>query len=116
VLQQPGGQKSGLTADDLGRLHAPGQWAPGVYSVQDRDGREIQRLAVNIPPQESDLAAWGPLDWQQQLVRSQAPQRTSASAILYDSKPGRKELWRLLLLAALGLLLLETIVANRSSA
>jgi hypothetical protein len=116
VMQQPGGQKLALTADDLGRLHAPGQWAPGVYSVQDRDGREIQRLAVNIPPRESDLAAWRPLDWQQQLVRGQAPQRTSPSAILYDSKPGRKELWRLLLLAALGLLLLETIVANRSSA
>jgi hypothetical protein len=116
VVQQPGGQKLAVTADDLGRLHAPGQRAPGIYSVQDRDGREIQRLAVNIPSRESDLAAWRPLDWQQQLARSQAPLRTSASAILYDSRPGRKELWRLLLLAALGLLLLETIVANRSSA
>jgi hypothetical protein len=116
VVQQSGGQKLAVTADDLGRLRAPGQWAPGTYSVHDRDGREIQRLAVNIPPRESDLAAWRPLDWQQELARSQEPRRTSPSAILYGPNTGRKELWRLLLLAALGLLLLENIVANRSSA
>ena len=116
TLRRPGGQTQALAADDLGRLRAPGGSMPGIYSVQDLEGREVQRLAVNIPARESDLAAWRPLDWQQQLVRNQPPQQTSARALFFGSRGGRREFWRLLLLAALGLLLVETIVANRSPA
>ncbi len=57
ILQGPGGQKSPLVTEGRSRWHASGSFMPGIYSVQDEKGLEIQRVAVNVPPRESDLAA-----------------------------------------------------------
>ena len=116
VLQGPGGQKLPLAADGGRRFHASGSFMPGVYSVQGEKGLEIERVAVNLPPQESDLAAMPALEFQKQLVRHEEPPRTSPGALLFGSKSSQKELWRLVLLGVLGLLLMETLVSNRTSA
>jgi len=116
TMHCPDGQNRPLTTDDSGRIRNPGLSIPGIYSLHSRDGMEVQRVAVNLPPRESDLAALKPGEFQQQLTRVQVPRETSPGAIIFGSKTGQKEFWRLLLLATVGLLLLETLVANRSSA
>jgi hypothetical protein len=86
----------------------------GFYSVSDDSGWERWRLAANPPPIESDLAAWDPSAAEGLLAR-----RTDAESDLppgwFGNEPGRQEWWRLLLAAALALLLIETVVANRST-
>ncbi len=85
----------------------------GFYSVSDESGRERWRLAANPPPIESDLAAWEPSAAGGRLAR-----RTDAESDLppgwFGNEPGRQEWWRILLAAALALLLIETVVANRT--
>jgi hypothetical protein len=116
TIDCPDKQTRSLATDDLGRIRNPGLTSPGIYSFHNRAGNEVHRVAVNLPSRESDLAAWKPGDFQQQLTRVQVPRETSPAAILFGSKTGQKEFWRLLLLAAVGFLLLETLLANRSSA
>ena len=86
----------------------------GFYSVTDDSGRERWRLAANPPPIESDLAALEPSVAEGRLAR-----RTDAESELppgwFGNEPGRQEWWRILLAAALALLLIETVVANRST-
>jgi hypothetical protein len=86
----------------------------GFYSVSDDSGRERWRLAANPPPLESDLAALEPAAAEGRLTR-----RTDAESDLppgwFGNEPGRQEWWRILLAAALALLLIETVVANRST-
>ena len=85
----------------------------GFYSVSDESGRERWRLAANPPPIESDLAALEPSAADGRLAR-----RTDAESDLppgwFGNEPGRQEWWRILLAAALALLLIETVVANRT--
>jgi hypothetical protein len=86
----------------------------GFYSVTDDSGRERWRLAANPPPVESDLAAWEP-----SAVESRLARRTDAESDLppgwFGNEPDRQEWWRILLAAALAFLLIETVVANRST-
>ncbi|MFM8879573.1 MAG: vWA domain-containing protein [Verrucomicrobiota bacterium] len=86
---------------------------PGFYSVTDDAGRERWRLAANPPPVESDLSALETAEAERRLARS-----TDAESDLppgwFGNEPGRREWWRPLLAAALALLLVETVVANRS--
>ena len=86
----------------------------GFYSVTDDSGRERWRLAANPPPIESDLAALEPSVAEGRLAR-----RTDAESELppgwFGNEPGRQEWWRILLAAGLALLLIETVVANRST-
>ena len=85
----------------------------GFYSVTDNSGRERWRLAANPPPIESDLAALEPSAADGRLARL-----TDAESDLppgwFGNEPGRQEWWRILLAAALALLLIETVVANRT--
>lgn len=88
--------------------------AAGFYSLSDASGPERWRLAANPPPVESDLAALEPAAAADRLAR-----RTDAESDLppgwFGNEPGRREWWRILLGAALALLLVETIVSNRSA-
>lgn len=81
--------------------------------MSDESGRERWRLAANPPPIESDLAALEPSAADGRLAR-----RTDAESDLppgwFGNEPGRQEWWRILLAAALALLLIETVVANRT--
>lgn len=87
----------------------------GAYRVTEA-GRESQRFAVNLfDPAESDV----------RLRTDETPEDASAAQIASvkignidvtaaaGAAPARKELWRLLLLAALGILVLEWYVYHR---
>jgi hypothetical protein len=115
-IQGPGGKDVTTTADDQGQLLGLAWTRPGVYVVRDSSGKELRRLAVNVPPQESDLAALSANDFQQQLPRASESQPSSLLAGLFGSTSNHRELWRVLLFAALGLLLVELFVANRTLA
>jgi hypothetical protein len=115
TLQMPDGKQRHLKADVQGRLRDPGLLLPGTYSLRDNTGHEIRRMAVNLPPQESDLEALRPTDFLQQLVRAQDSTKQTLAAGLFGSRHERREFWAALLLGALILLLVEPFVANRTS-
>jgi hypothetical protein len=115
-LQSPVGPERVLVADDQGRLRDPGLAGPGIYSLRGPEGREAQRVAVNVPAQESDLAALAPIDVQSQLVRVPTEPATTLAAGLFGPTRTRQEFWAVLLLTVLALLFLETVWANRTSA
>lgn len=98
-------------ADGTGRIEVD---TSGFYSLSDPSGRERGRLAANPPPIESDLAALDPREAEHRLAR-----RTDAESELppgwLGGESGRQEWWRVLLMAALVFLLVETVVANRST-
>jgi len=111
-----GQNENTVTADGDGRLQNLDFSKPGIYSIADRTGQEIQRLAVNVPVEESDLAALTGTDFQKQLARTPEPHQPTVAASLFGSDDHRKDLARLLLLAGLGLLFAETFLANRTYA
>ncbi|MCE2825682.1 MAG: BatA and WFA domain-containing protein [Verrucomicrobium sp.] len=86
----------------------------GIYRLADPAGTERWRRAANPPPVESDLAALDASAAAGLLAR-----RTDAESDLppgwFGNEPGRREWWRLLMGAALAVLLIETVVANRST-
>lgn len=115
TLRQPDGKEIHSTADEQGRLRDPGMTLPGVYSLRDQASREVRRMAVNLPPQESNLEALRPADFPQQLVRVQDNPKQTLAAGLLGTRNDRREYWTALLLGALILLLVEPFVANRTS-
>lgn len=114
-LAGPDGKEATLTADDSGRLDL-NLAQPGLYSLREVAGRELRRFAVNVPVSESDLAALRPAEFQQQIVRAPAEEASTLAAGLFGAARNQREFWRVLLLAALGLLFVETLIANRSHA
>jgi hypothetical protein len=115
-LRRLGGPASKLTADAEGRVQLVNINDPGIYLLQDQDGRELQRLVVNLPAEESDLTAIKPAEFLQRLTRSDQPLHRPAGNGWFGSNQRQKELWRLLLLGVLGLLLGEVLLANRTYA
>jgi len=114
-LRKPDGTEAQLTSDEKGRLKAPGLSLPGTYSLRDKAGHEVRRLAVNLPIQESNLEALRPADFLQQLVRVQETPRQTLAAGLFGARNDQRQFWTALLLGALILLLVEPFVANRTS-
>ena len=115
TLVRPDGKAARLTADAQGRLRNPGLAIPGVYSLRDKSGHEIRRMAVNVSPKESNLETLRPADFLQQLVRVQGNPKETLAAGLFGTHHHQREFWTALLLAALVLLLIEPFVANRTS-
>ncbi|HZR18953.1 MAG TPA: hypothetical protein VFE51_16820, partial [Verrucomicrobiae bacterium] len=115
ILNLPGGKQARLTADDHGRIHDPHMSEPGIYSLHDKTGRELRRMVVNVPTQESNLEALRAADFQQQLVRGQDNPKQTLAAGLFGPHHDQREFWTALLLGALILLLIEPFVANRTS-
>lgn len=113
-LASPDGKSRAVTTDSQGRLDLRPD-APGFYALSDRAGREVRRFSVNVPAAEADLAALRPGEFQQQIVRAEHD-ASSLSAGLFGTTRSQREFWRTLLLAALGLLFVETLFANRSHA
>ncbi len=113
---RPGKAETNAVADASGRLRNLDFGQPGIYSIRDRAGVEVQRVAVNVPGEESDLTALTPAEFQRQLTRLPEAQRDTLAAGLFGDKDGQKELWRFFLLAVLVLLFAEVFVANRSYA
>lgn len=116
TLVRPDGKETRLTADEQGRLRDPRMTMPGIYSLRDKSGHELRRMAVNVPPEESNLEAVRPADFLQKLVRVQDNPRETLAAGLFGTRHNRREFWTALLLGALVLLLIEPFVANRTPA
>jgi hypothetical protein len=114
TLRGPKQQEVTVTPNDRGILEVH-LAEPGLYSVLDDAGRELRRMAVNVPAAESDLASWKPADVQRQLVREPIKSSDNLTAGLFGGDNRRKEYWRLLLLAALALMFVETAFSNRSA-
>jgi hypothetical protein len=115
-LQPATGKERMLKADDQGRLRDLGLTVPGIYSLRDQAGKEIRRLAVNLPSQESDLNAYRSAEVQAQFVRIDEAPKTTLSAGLFGPKSNQKEFCSVLLLSVLALLFVELVVANRTLA
>ena len=115
-LLSPDGKEAVITADDHGQLRDVLFPTPGFYSLRNPQGAELRRFAVNLPVQESDLAALSSNDFQQQLARAPEPRKTTLAAGLFGSGSNQKELWRVLLLAVVVLLFTELLIANRTLA
>jgi hypothetical protein len=116
TLKREGGTELKLKTDDQGRLRDVVLDAPGIYSLKDDTGKELRRIAVNLPPSESSLSSLAPGDLQQQIVRSAEPLRPTLSASLFGNPSQGREYWRILLLGALVLMLMEPLMANKTAA
>jgi len=114
-LNAPGGNHVLVSCDDQGRLRDAVLKSPGIYSLRDNSGHELRRIAVNLPAQESDLEAMPAVDFQQQITRTEEPPRQTLTASLFGSQETEKELCTLLLGGAVLLLLLEPLLANRTT-
>lgn len=112
-LQRPGGAEINLTTEQSGLIQDLLLESPGIYILKDSTGRELHRFAANLPASESDLTTLAPPDAEQQLVRNAEAKDAVLAAGLFGDPTRGKELWRVLLAAALLLLMLEPILANR---
>ncbi len=115
-IQRTGSPEVALQSDDDGTLRDVPLPVPGIYSVKDAVGAELRRIAVNVPTAESDLTFGAPAETEQQLVRREESEPTTLAAGLFGESQRGKELWRMLLMAALVFLVVEPIVANRTAA
>ena len=110
----PDGTQSGASPDDSGNLRLePSQ--PGVVRIVGTDGRDVHQVAVNPPASESLLSGVTALQLEQRMDRRDVGSGGTVAAGWLGADPGRREGWRLVLLSALGLLLVETVVANRTA-
>jgi hypothetical protein len=114
IVVSPAGQELRLTADEHGQLPPVTLDAPGVYSIQNVTGIELRKLALNVPAQESELAALTPAAVHQQIVRVQDARPATLVAGLLGSGSNQRELWRTLFAAVLVLLFAEMFLANRT--
>ncbi len=88
----------------------------GIYSFQlnRRDGRSvIRRFAVNVDARESDLTPATEQDLRQSLDGLQVEYIDGVAMASDETDSGRKELWPMLLVAAMGLLMVEQMLAWR---
>jgi hypothetical protein len=94
-----------------------GETQPGFYRVEQADGTGPVLLAVNVDPQESDVAVLARPEFEATFggtpVRFLTPE-TNIPGAIQESRVGR-EIWRILLVAGLLLLLLEAYLAHRFS-
>lgn len=116
VLTGPDNKKTNVVADADGHVRNADFKTPGSYVLRDSAGAVVQHVVVNVPAEESDLAALTPVEFQRQLVRVSEPARPALAAGFFGTRSQHQELWRILLLAVLGLLFAEIFLANRTYA
>jgi hypothetical protein len=114
-VRRPASAELAVKTDARGVFQLP-LGKPGFYVVEDAGGRVVRLLAVNTPRKESDLAAMNPQEFRQQLVRDPARPEGRWVADVLASDRREKELWRLFMLGAVVLLVLETTLSNRTFA
>lgn len=115
-LQEPDGHEVPGMTDEAGVWRDLSWVSSGIYSLRNVEGKEIRRLAANIPVSESDLVAMAPAEFERQVPRLATPTSHSLAASLFGQSPDRQDLWRLCLLTVLGLLFLELLLANKTLA
>lgn len=115
TVKTPSGHEQKISAD------AP-QWeladGPGVYEVRSAAG--LQRIAANIPVDESKTAPLGTEALETLGVRLAMPTAEASPATIEEKRSlqllqleDRQQLWRLCLAAAIGLTIVETWYAGR---
>ncbi len=107
------GTQSKAFLEESGELRVKAS-QPGVVRILGPDGSEVHQLAVHPPASESLLSGVTPLQVEQRMDRRDVAPAGVMAAGWLGADPGRREWWRLVLLSALGLLLVETVVANRT--
>jgi hypothetical protein len=85
---------------------------PGVYTAERAPGQEFLGFTGSVPREESDLAGMTTEEFLQSVTRT--GDTASFGSILALSGGNSWELWPLLLLAGLGLLVAESLLANRT--
>lgn len=113
VVVDPDGKSTTLYRDrhDIFQFHDTQH--PGVYEVRDA-GNVRQRFAVNLfDREESDVRVRPSQDPEAQAVAAGITIGNIDVAAVSGSAPARKELWKLLLVAALVVLLVEWYIYNR---
>jgi hypothetical protein len=113
-MSTPGGAETNVVIGPRGELDLE-VVRPGIYRLADAAGKPVYQLAAHVPGVESDLSAVRALDLSQNLTRKESVVDTGITGNLFGPDQNRREYWRLLLMAAIALLLLETVVANRSN-
>jgi hypothetical protein len=89
---------------------------PGVYTVDTPDGS--RSFAVNLDPAESQTSPLAVETLEQFGCRlakppSQAPDREQLRQMQNVELEGRQKVWRWVILAAIGVLIVETLLAGR---
>lgn len=87
----------------------------GSYRIRTTKGEDAFRFSVNVDPNESDLSLMSPAEVETRLGRVPA-QVNTGFGVWVESTGRGQEFWRALLWAALALLVLEPLVANRMTA
>jgi hypothetical protein len=85
---------------------------PGVFATETLGGLELGRVTASVPKPESDLAAMTVEEFSKSITRTSDPGLRGLTAAF--SGDGSREFWRILLLIALGLLIAEFLLANRT--
>lgn len=110
-LHGPSGRQNSAVADAQGQVYLNPD-RPGFYSWQNSAGREFRRVAVNVATSESDLQPLTP----DELKIPRADDHPKANLMAGFLGNDHRELGRMFLLAAVALLFLEPLLANRSYA
>ena len=111
---KPDGTETTLKPGPDGRWPEVEVGMAGIHRWVGADGREVRRLSANVPPLESDLAAWKGHEFEGRVVRSTEAPTGSLVGNLLGNGGNQKEFWRVLLLGALLLLIVETLWSNRT--
>lgn len=114
ALLNPGGQPQAPGSIEDGRLHFVPD-IPGPWSLRDTNGGTLLQFAAQLAPAESILEAARPDDVLRRIPRRDPATPGDLAEQWTGNDRQRLEYWRPLLLAAILLLLAETIVANRST-
>lgn len=117
VIVAPDGtpiRQSGDPAKDLTALILE---RPGVYAAYEGrvDGEPRARVAVNVGTAESDLVAADPGELLLGVSMSTDSTARDAGVQTAAEVEGRQGAWRILLLVAMALLVMETVIAARGS-
>lgn len=111
---KPDGTEATLKPGSDGRWPEVEVGMAGIHRWVGADGREVRRVAANVPPLESDLAAWKGHEFEGRVARSTEIPTGSLVGNLLGNGRNQKEFWRVLLLGALLLLIVETLWSNRT--
>jgi hypothetical protein len=115
TLLNPAGESLPLAVTPAGEAHFDVS-LPGIHRLRDAAGLVQHAISAQVPAAESELTGLRPTDVQPRLVRAVDQSDGGVTTALFGSDQNRREYWRLLLLAAFGLIIVETVVSNRSTA
>ncbi len=117
IVESPAGQSRVLRVSDESRYFALEE--AGFYRMRIANGDEdwLYTAAANIEPAETDLSVLDPNELANTVTAAPdgEPATMEAVALTPEERERRQGLWWYLLVAAAGLLLVETLISNRTS-